>query len=670
MATLSVPHLERAIAEAKAHAFDIVKEDGHWNGELQSNSTITSEYIFMCTALNLSLATDGPALRQWLEADQAPDGSWNLGHGLPGNISATVESYMALKILGVDVASPNMVRAKDFIYAHGGVEKVRVFTRIFLAMFGLFSWSAVPQMPAELILVPNWSRMSVYRMASWARGTVVPLLVICHHRPVFALPNGQSAKNDFLDELWHDPSDKVVPYTPTLWNMWMNDGSLSWKFGFTLADKSLYCIRTMLKYFPVRSFATRKCMEWVLDRQEESGDWAGIFPPMINSILALHVEGYALDSGPMRKGLEAMERFAWRDKRGMRVQACTSPVWDTILMTIGLLDAGTPESDPRLKNSVEWVRKRQILDEQAGDWRIYRPNVKPGGWAFEYFNTHYPDIDDTAAAILAFVKQDPKSVISSHVIQAVEWILGMQNPDGGWAAFDVENNNYYLNEIPFDDMKALCDPSTADVTGRVLEAFGLFCSAADTLSAGKDIKIMTRVMAASTLAIRFLDSIQEQSGSWWGRWGVNYIYGTSNVLCALAYVDGGRVVKMTEPALQWLKDCQQSDGGWGEGLHTYKEGEALGQQESTASQTAWAVMGLLAHLPPTDEAIRQGVRFLVDTQTRVGKTATWEEPHFTGTGFPGHFYLRYDYYRHCFPLMALGRYKAAVEELKKRHVLT
>lgn len=370
-----------------------------------------------------------------------------------------------------------------------------------------------------------------------------------------------------------------------------------------------------------------------------------------------------MDHGSIRRTLEAIERFAWRDEKGMRIQPCVSPVWDTILMTIGLRDVGIPQNDERLKRAMKWVEERQIPDGEAGDWRVYRPHIKSGGWAFEYSNTWYPDIDDSAAAIIAFVKQDPESCDSPHVVRGLEWILGMQNTDGGWAAFDVKNDKEYLNRIPFSDMDALCDPSTADVTGRVVEAFGIVCKE----GVGRiDIALEKRLMISVHYAIKYLQLTQEPTGSWYGRWGVNYVYGTSNVLCALAYSDGAHIENMVKPAVQWLRDCQQSDGGWGEGLTTYNYGEAAAKVGSTASQTAWGLMGLLAWVPASDESVLRGIRFLCETQVvENGKElGSWVEPQYTATGFPRHFYLRYDYYRHYFPMMAIGRYKRARAELE------
>lgn len=657
-----------SLAHAVNHSFESVKSDGHWIGEMRSNATITAEYILLRQSLGLDLEADAEALGCWLLSDQNEDGSWAIAPSYPGDVSSTIEVYLALKILGVSMDDQAMLRARDFILLHGGVAKIRIFTRIYLAIFGLVPWEEVPEMPAELILMPSRAPINIYRMSSWARSTIVPLLVLCHHRPIYSLPGKNS---DFLDELWCcNAAHSIDPYAPPLWEIWKNDLVT---FAFALVDKALYLVGG-LRRAPTRTYARRKCMEWILEHQEESGDWAGIFPPMPFGLLALTLEGYKLEDSPVRRGLEALERFAWQDKKGKRVQACVSPVWDTALTSIALCDAQVPASDPRLVLAMSWVRARQLLGPQ-GDWRIYCPQATAGGFSFEYYNSWYPDIDDTAAIIIAFLKQNPQSASSTHVSRAVEWILGMRNSDGGWAAFDKGNDKLIMNKIPFSDMDALCDPSTADITGRVLEAFGLLAQIARKQFVAPTL--LERTQAASDGAIAYLAAQQEPNGSWYGRWGVNYLYGTSNVLCGLAYYKhDARVKRVVTPALQWLRSVQNLDGGWGEGVDTYKLPERAGLGVSTASQTAWGLMGLLAGNEGDvhENSVEKAVRWLVSRQTVIeaqtpgedagagnGNTGTWEQKQHTGTGFPGHFYLGYDLYRHYFPIMALARYVRCLE---------
>lgn len=658
-----------SLAHAVNYSFESAKSDGHWVGELRSNATVTAEYVFLRQALGLDLQADAEALGCWFLSNQNKDGSWAIAPSYPGDVSTTTEAYLALKILGVSMDDQAMLRACDFIILHGGVAKVGIFTRIYLAIFGLVPWDAVPEMPAELILMPARAPINIYSISSWARCTIIPLLIICHHRPVYDLPGGNA---DFLDELWYcSPAHSIIPYAPPLWEIWNNDLVT---FAFALVDKALYLVGG-LRRSPTRTYARRKCMEWILEHQEDTGDWAGIFPPMNLCPLALTLEGYTLNDPPVRRGLEALERFAWQDKDGKRIQPSVSPVWDTALTSIALCDAQVPSSNPKLGLAISWLRAHQLLGPQ-GDWRIYSPQSTAGGFSFEYHNSWYPDIDDTAAIIIALLKQDPKSASSTHVSRAVEWVLGMRNSDGGWAAFDKGNDKLFMNKIPFSDMDSLCDPSTADITGRILEAFGLLAQIAQKQFVAP--KLLERTQAASDGAIAYLAAQQEPNGAWYGRWGVNYIYGTSNVLCGLAYYSHDpRAKRLVIPALQWLRSVQKPDGGWGEGVDSYRLPERAGGGISTASQTAWGLMGLIAgnEGDVRDNSVEKAVRWLVSHQLRTeaqtsgedasaGKleTGTWEEKQYTGTGFPGHFYLGYDLYRHYFPIMALGRYVRCLEQ--------
>lgn len=650
-----------ALRLAANYAWDDVHDDGHWYGELKTNATITAEYVMLYQALDLnkSLEHDREALCKWLLSDQNPDGSWGIAPSHPGDVSTTTEAYFALKILGESSKTPAMRRACCFIRAVGGVAKVGIFTRIYLATFGLFPWKAVPELPAELILMPSWAPINIYSFSSWARSTIIPLLIISHHRPVFKLPNGMSADNQYLDELWLDPTEKAVVYSAPILDALKTDKAAVF---FTVIDKFIYQLGG-LRYFPLRDYARRQCITWILEHQEPAGDWAGIFPPMHIGLLALRLEGLHMTDSRILRGLEAVERFAWQDKEGgKRMQACVSPVWDTVLMTIALCDASIPSKDERLVKAVKWIKDHQLLGAE-GDWRIYQPNITPGGFSFEYHNAWYPDIDDTAAVIIAFLKQDPNSASSGHLIKAVEWSLGMQNQDGGWAAFDYENNKHFLNKIPFSDMDSLLDPSTADVTGRILEAYGLFRHASSKVSV--PTKLLLRVDLACHRGIHYLAHTQEPNGSWYGRWGSNYIYGTSNVVCGLVHHTSHNtlVPYLVSSAVKWLRVVQNTDGGFGEDLHSYKDPRLAGRGASTASQTAWGAMALLAHLPVSDEAVKASIAYLVSAQTKKrGNGATWSEREYTGTGFPNFFYLGYSYYSHYFPMMALGRYRQKLEK--------
>jgi squalene-hopene/tetraprenyl-beta-curcumene cyclase len=646
---------EDALARAARGAADAAQDflfrtqrHDHWRAELESNVTITAEYVFLRQALGLDLSSRREAIVRHLCSRQKPDGSFGIASTLPGDVSTTAETYLALRLLGLGREDERLRAAERFIRGAGGLARVRVFTRINLALFGLFPWEAVPTVPAEVIFLPRWAPVNAYRLASWARSTMVPLFILFHHRPVYALPNGRSPANDWLDHLWLDPGEKRVPYRASVLETVLRHGP-GWRAFFNAADVAMRAhdrVRGLPPLARLRREALSACEEWIVVRQEASGDWAGIFPPMLNGVLALHAAGYGLASDPVRRGLAAIERFAISDAEGFRVEACQSPVWDTILTLIGLVDSGADPSDPRLAAARRWIETMQLTNDW-GDWKVYNPGGTPGGWAFEYANSWYPDVDDTAAVILGLVKQEPASRNGDAVRRAAAWIASMQNRDGGWAAFDLDNDALFLNQIPFSDMDSLCDPSSPDVAGRVLEAFGILGD--------------PQYLAACRRGVEYLRRSQEREGSWFGRWGVNYVYGTSNALNGLSRQHVPASDPMVARALRWLESVQNEDGGWGEGLESYADRAVMGRGPSSASQTAWGVMGLLAYRPPEDAAVRRGIAWLVERQLAEGDAAgSWEEEAFTGTGFPRHFYLRYHLYRHYFPLMALGRFCASV----------
>ncbi|KAK6856615.1 squalene-hopene cyclase [Apiospora arundinis] len=678
---------------AVEHAWETRRPDGHWNGELTSNATITAEQIFFYQSLGISPIPDAEAYRHYLLLQQQKDGSWSIAPDYSGDVSTSAEAYLALKMLGVPPHHEAMRRGRAFIRRCGGVASVRIFTRIFFAQFGLFPWDAVPQLPAEFILCPSFAPINVYRLSSWARSTLIPLLIIRHHMKIYPLPESggkPDAHSKYLDELWLNPGNKNVPYGPSLAPPWESDW---WSLMFGGIDTALYWLGGLKPFWPVRQYARQKCVEWILDRQEKQGDWAGIIPPMHAGVQALLLEGYKLEDDRIQSALAAIERFTWQDDGGKRLQSCVSPVWDTVLMTRSLCDGpvvggqdargrrkeeekgdgpkASWRDDERLRQTVRWIKSHQLVGPE-GDWRIYNPALEPGGFSFEYHNTWYPDVDDTAAAILALVSQDPSGALdSATVASAAAWICGMQNRDGGWAAFDLDNDRLWLNRIPFSDMDALCDPSSADVTGRILEAFGLMQRLA---ARGNRPRLPARggVPAAAAGAQRQLVRAL----------GANYVYGTSHALCGLAYFAEGdeEVEDAVRSAAGWLELVQNpEDGGWGEDLRSYRDPERAGRGgPSTPSQTAWALMGLLAVCNgKTSTAIETGIKHLVETQVYSGgdedskKTmATWPERQYTGTGFPNFFYIGYTMYRHYFPIMALGRYLSAFEKGAEREKIT
>lgn len=722
MGSLAKPKewLGDTVLEALRQAYEYTKQtrrpDGHWCGEVKDNISFTAEYVFLYQALGLQKSLDRDALSRYMWSKQNNDGSWGMAPSHLGNVSFTVEAYFALKLLGHSPRdSKGMCQAYRYIINAGGIEKVRVFTRAYLALFGLFPWSAVPQLPVELILMPSWMPINIYRLSAWTRAVTVPLSIICHHQPIFALPNGRWENNNFLDELWLEPNKKSVSYHESILDsFWRADMTT---LTFTIADKLLGTASNFIRRSVLRRLARGRARQWILSHQEPSGDWVGIFPAATLGVLACMLEGFGLEDLPVKRGLDAVERCAWEDHQGKRFGSCTSPVWDTILMSIALADSksawiGLEKDQGTHTQAVNWVKKRQLIGSE-GDWRVYRLGLQSGAFSFEYFNSWCPDVDDTAAAVIAFLKLDSRSVSAPNVLAAVEWILGMQCRDGGWAAFDADNDSLFLNKVPFSDMNALSDPPIPDICGRVLEAYGLFLVNAIETNQYKDeplSSLIIRIRKACQTGISWLARTQEADGSWFGRWGVNYIYGTSNVLAGLAYfhtsplseyVDvtnalNGRfstagVESLLRPAVRFLILQQNSDGGWGESIISYESSKKESGQNthcpapSTAAQTAWALQGLLPYLSSSHVVIENGIRYLLQHQnvtdltsrippeavqtpiqsstTKIGQAGrTWPSDQYTGTGFPGHMYMGYPFYSHHFPMMALGRYLKAAEK--------
>ncbi|KKK23535.1 hypothetical protein ARAM_003920 [Aspergillus rambellii] len=668
--------VRRCLKLASEFSAQEVQEEGHWRGELRSNPSITAEYIMLLYALGESIPE--PHLwTAWLLSEQHVDGSWALAPNIPGDISITVETYLALRILGVDHQYSALRKARDFALSSGGIARVRTSTRILLATFGLFPWTAVPELPPELILVSPSNPFSVCQMASWTRGTIIPLLLIRHHRPVFALPNGQSESNSFLDELWCNPDRKQVPYSPSLWKPWKTDPV---SFLFTMVDNILHAVNGM-RGLSWRANARRKCTSWILEHLDGRA-WGNFFPPMHVGVLALVLEGYTLDSPPVRRGLESLKSLVWTGQSGNRIQPSLSPVRDTILMTIGLADSSSPGMvDINIQQSIEWIKSHQQLSRLEAENKIPDPSLRQGGFSFGVSAKSAPDVGDTAAAILAILKNNTGELDSSSVYLAIRWILGMQNRDGGWGAFDHENNKLFLNRTFFGDMdNNMCDPSTADVTGRVLEAFGYILRPPSSNPIAGKLSAVPRdlhksIATASSRAVAYLLAQQTRHGNWYGRWGANYIYGTCAVLCGLSSLSASRICNPKESTriqtaitagIDWLISVQNADGGWGESLLSYRNPKRAGQGPSAPSQTAWALMGLLTGLPPMHVAVVRGVQYLVWTQKPMTGSAgeggaSWDGSIYTGTAFPNHLFLGYAFYSHYFPMMALGRYAFRVE---------
>ncbi len=628
--------VEAAVLRAAEALLKLQSPRGFWWAELESNVTITAEYLMLHRMLGLP-EHEFPRLAAYILEKQLDNGGWSIWYGDGGEISTSVEAYLALKIAGVPRQDPRMVRARDFILSRGGALKTRVFTRIFMALFGQVSWEGIPLLPVELMLLHPKCGFSIYDFSSWTRTTIVPLMIIMAKRPVFPLEPERGVSELFLspDEPFGQHRVKFKPRGPALDNFFV---ALDWVFKF------LY--RRPLGW--PHQFAMQKAERWILDHQEESGDWAGIQPAMLNSILALAVLGYDHNHDVIQRGLDALKFFTLRDGDRLWLQSCISPVWDTALALRALAAAGVSQHETALVTGANWLIAQQILTK--GDWCIKNPDLPPGGWAFEFVNNWYPDIDDSAMVLVALKEAlaEPEQYRDA-LGRGVNWCLAMQSKNGGFAAFDIDNTKEWLNAIPFGDLKALVDPPTEDVTGRALEMMGAFG--------------MGPEHPAAQRALDFIKAKQHPDGPWWGRWGVNFIYGTWSVLLGLQGLGEDMSQSYIRRAITWLKAHQNEDGGWGETCDSYRHPELMGQGPSTASQTAWAVMSLIAAGDVLSPEVRAGVEFLVKTQNSEGR---WDEPYFTGTGFPSHFMIRYHLYRDCFPLMALGQYLQALKGDKRR----
>ena len=624
--------LDDAIERARNFLLSRQDEEGFWVEKLESNASITAELIFFMHFMDMVDPVRQKRCVNYLLKMQREDGSWPLFYGGSCDINSTVEAYMAMKVAGIYPGHPAMVKARDAIFANGGIRKTRVFTKIFLAMFGQISWNVPPAVPVEVILFPNWFPFNIYEISSWSRGTVVPLSIICSFRPVHKLGPGQG-----VQELFRAEDDNL--------SFGITKPFFSWKNAFIYLDRFIRFIGKS-HWKPFRKVARRKADQWTLEHQEDEGDFGGIQPAMLNSLLALKHLGYPKDHPAIVKGLEAIDRFLIHEGDSTLLQACISPLWDTGIACNALLDSGLPADHPALVKAATWILKKQVV--KPGDWKVKNPHNEPGGWAFEFYNELYPDCDDTAELLIAL----DRIPISDHrwklaeCQRALTWLLSMQSTNGGWAAFDKDNDKEILNEIPFADHKALLDPPTVDVTGRVLWLLGRLGFKQNHPQVKK--------------ALEFIKSEQEIDGCWFGRWGVNYIYGTFLVLNGIRAIGENMNQPLVRKAVRWLASHQNEDGGWGETCQSYAEPSLRGRGTSTASQTAWAVLGLLAANEEKSPEMEKGIHFLLKIQNRDG---SWWEEEFTGTGFPQHFYIKYHMYEYFFPLMALSRYRNAVRQV-------
>jgi squalene-hopene/tetraprenyl-beta-curcumene cyclase len=610
------PDTLEALKRAREHLLSLQDPEGWWKGELETNVTMDAEDMLLREFLGIREEGASERSAVWIRSKQREDGSWANFYGGPGDLSTTIEAYVALRLAGDMPDAAHMRAAATFARDAGGVERARVFTHIWLALFGAWPWSNVPELPPELMLLPAGAPISIYDFACWARQTVVALSIVLSVKPVRPLPFR-------LDEL-HGPHE------------WARGRAHSATArALTLVDRAL-AVYARLPLRPLREAGLARAERWIVRRQEADGSWGGIQPPWVYSLMALHLRGYPIEHPLIKTGFDGLARFTLEEEDSRRLEACQSPVWDTALAVIALADAGVPPDDPALVRAADWLIDEQVM--LAGDWSVRRPGLQPGGWSFEFANDYYPDIDDTAEVVLALlrVEHPDRDRLERSLARALEWVEGMQDSGGGWGAFDAANTKRMLRDLPFCDFGEVIDPPSADVTAHAVEMLAAL-GRSDTDAARR--------------GVAWLTSEQEPDGSWFGRWGVNHVYGTGAAVPAL--VDAGVPVgdERIRRAVRWLEDHQNPDGGWGEDPRSYVDPAAIGRGDSTASQTAWALLALHA-AGERSLAMRRGVRFLVTSQREDGG---WDEPEYTGTGFPGHFYINYHLYRIVFPIMALAR---------------
>ncbi len=630
---------------------------GYWVGMLESNVCMEAQWLLAFHILGI---TDDPkieGLKQGILDEQRPDGSWEIFYRAPeGDISATVEAYAALRAWGMGPDEAPLQRACQWILDHGGVSGVRVFTRYWLALIGEWPWEKTPNIPPEIIFFPSWFPFCIYNFAAWARATIMPLSILSARRMTRPLPGGKR-----LDALFPQGRGAVNYDLPA------RGGSFSWEGFFKAADRFLHRYQRT-GFTPGRKNAIRSGLEWIIRHQDADGAWGGIQPPWVYSLMALNAEGYPVTHPVMKKGLSTLDdHWSFTRNGALHIQASESPVWDTLLTLMALQDCGIEYArSESMQKALEWILGQEI--RTPGDWQVKIKGVEPGGWAFQRANNFYPDVDDTAVALIVLSKLKPfysdPTRLDGAMNRARDWLMAMQCRSGGWAAFDKDNNREIITRIPFCDFGEVLDPPSVDVTAHVLEAFG---------EMGMD-----RSHPAVARGLKFILKEQESDGSWFGRWGVNYVYGTSAVVCGLKAVGHDMRAPEIRRATDWIKNRQNPDGGWGESCESYMDNRLCGKSVSTASQTAWGLMALIgAEDELYREAIEAGAAFLARTQ----QEGTWDEPWYTGTGFPGYgvgaridlsaadtsiqlqqgtelsrgFMINYNLYRHYFPLMALGR---------------
>jgi squalene-hopene/tetraprenyl-beta-curcumene cyclase len=633
------PKLEAAVQRSQDHLLGLQKPEGYWVGELIVDSTLVSDMVAFHH-------WDGKVDREWerkavnhILSQQLPNGGWNIYHGGPAEVNATIKAYLALKLAGMPVTDPRLLKAREVAMSLGGVPRMNTFSKLYLALLGLFPWKYVPTIPCEVLLIGKWFHVNFWEMSNWSRAMLVPLAIINHFKPTRPPKN-----NVNLDELYphgfHE-RDLALPPDPdriSLRNFFLWLDRLH-KFAEVFAENKIH---------PFRKFALRKCEKWMLERFEGSDGLAAIFPAMLNALIALKALGYVDNHSQVIRATHELKKLEHETEDTVRIEPCFSPVWDTAIVAICLRESGVPAEDPRLKQAAEWLMGKEI--RRRGDWVHKNPaKVEASGWVFEYKNEWNPDVDDTAMVLLALrqIPTDQPAKRDECFARGLKWMMTFQCKDGGWAAFDKDCTKNILEKVPFADHNAMLDPECADITARILELLGYEGWPASHPQV-KD-------------ALKYIRGEQEEDGSWYGRWGVNYIYGTWQVLRGMWALNLDMDQPWLQKAKRWLESVQHSDGGWGERCNTYDDPVFKGQGPSTASQTAWAVMGLCAFGDPNLPSLRCGIEYLIRTQNADG---SWSEDEITGTGFPKVFYLKYDMYRNAWPLLALATYRQLLAQRK------
>jgi squalene-hopene/tetraprenyl-beta-curcumene cyclase len=599
--------------------------DGFWVAELQGDTILETEYALYLHYMNWGDVETYRLLANYVIKQQNDEGGWGIYPGAPSDISATVKAYILLKLAGYDLASEIMKKTRACILHHGGITKVNSFTKIYLALVGEFPWEGVAAIPPELILFPKNFYFSIYSMSAWSRTMIVPLAIVEHTKLTRPFPFN-------VDELYvggRENADVHIAWSRKIFS-WHN---------FFLGWNDIIKAWQKQPIHPLRSMAIKKCHQWLLQRLEHSDGLGTIFPAMVNSIFALTALGYPSDHPLVQREKRQLERFLIRENDTLRLQPCFSPVWDTAWAAVAVKQGGVDASDPALVSAGEWLLSKETTI--IGDWAIKNPQSEPSGWYFEFRNEWYPDVDDTAMVLRALnmVEVPNRAELARAVERGFHWLLGMQCRNGGWASFDKDNDRELYTQVPFADHNAMIDPPTSDITGRVLECLGEFGYTTD--------------MPEVKRAVEFIKKDQCQDGSWFGRWGCNYIYGTWQVLVGLAQIGEDLNQAYVQRSVRWLKSVQNEDGGWGESLGSYSDESLKGHGPSTASQTAWGILGLIASGESRSRAVRRGIEWLIAQQQTDG---SYVEEKWTGTGFPKVFYLRYHYYRAYFPLLALSAY--------------